>query len=298
MAKRDLDWERDGVDWPNREHSRFVRASGLTWHVQVAGEGPVLLMLHGTGGSTHTWAGMIRDLAADFTVVAPDLPGHGFTATPGEYGLSLPGMAREIADLLAALDLTPILGVGHSAGAAILAWMSLDGLPPLRGMMAINGAFLPFGGLAGRIFSPLAKLMALSPFTPRLFASQHADPVVIGRLLRGTGSDIDARGAEIYRRLIGSPRHVAGALGMMANWDLRRLEREVADLQIPVTLVSCAGDRTVRPHQAATVAARIPAATVIALPWGGHLGQEERPSEMAELLRTMARGVGVLPSTA
>jgi magnesium chelatase accessory protein len=295
MARQDLDWERDGSDWPNREASRFVRASGLTWHVQVAGHGPVLLLLHGTGGSTHSWAGMLADLQADFTVIAPDLPAHGFTQTPAPYGLSLPGMAQQVTALLAEIGLSPDMGIGHSAGAAILARMVLDG-GPVRALVSINGAFLPFGGWAGRIFSPLAKLMALNPVTPRLFARQHDDPVVIGRIIRGTGSQLDARAEEYYRRLVTSPRHVAGALGMMANWDLRRLEREVAELEVPVALVSCAHDRTVPPRQADGLAARICNAERIALPWGGHLGHEERPAEMAALVRQFARATGVLPA--
>jgi len=298
MARRDLDWERDGADWPNREHSRFPRAGGLSWHVQVAGGGPVLLMLHGTGGSTHSWAGMLPDLAADFTVVVPDLPGHGFTSTPTDYGLSLPGMATEIAALLRELAVVPVLGVGHSAGAAILARMALDGTLPIQGLVSINGAFLPFGGVAGMLFSPLAKMMAMTPVLPRLFARQHADPVVIGRLLRGTGSRLDGQAAELYRRLVGSPRHVAGALGMMANWDLRRLEREIADLEPPTLLISCAADRTVRPSQAVEVAARMKDARVEALDWGGHLGHEERPLDMAALVRHFARAIGVLAPAA
>ena len=44
-----LKWERDGTDWPNRAYSRFVNAGGLYWHVQVMGDGPVLLLIHGTG---------------------------------------------------------------------------------------------------------------------------------------------------------------------------------------------------------------------------------------------------------
>ena len=78
----DLSWERDGRDWPNREASRFVEAGGLRWHVQQMGRGPVLLLLHGTGASTHSWRALLPLLAKSFTVVAPDLPGHGFTATP------------------------------------------------------------------------------------------------------------------------------------------------------------------------------------------------------------------------
>ena len=49
----DLIWSRDGGDWPNREASAFVEAAGIRWHVQRMGEGPPLLLLHGTGAATH-----------------------------------------------------------------------------------------------------------------------------------------------------------------------------------------------------------------------------------------------------
>ncbi|NBQ74895.1 MAG: alpha/beta hydrolase, partial [Acetobacteraceae bacterium] len=52
-------WEKDGRDWPNRTASRFVEAGGLNWHVQLMGQGPCLLLLHGTAAATHSW----RDLA-------------------------------------------------------------------------------------------------------------------------------------------------------------------------------------------------------------------------------------------
>jgi hypothetical protein len=55
-----LDWASDGADWPNRDASRFVDAGGLRWHVQVAGSGPVLLLMHGTAASTHSFAALCR----------------------------------------------------------------------------------------------------------------------------------------------------------------------------------------------------------------------------------------------
>jgi len=259
----------------------------------MAGYGPVLLLLHGAGGSSHTWGDMLADLARDFTVVTVDLPGHGFTASPTLYGLSLPGMVDGLSALLDALGLTPVLGVGHSAGAAILARMALDGVGDFRALVSINGAFVPFGGLAGRVFSPLAKLMTLTPFTARLFASQHDDPVVIGRLLRGTGSHLEHRNRDLYRRLVASPRHVAGALGMMANWEFRALERDLPRLTVPLTLVTCAQDRTLPPRQAQALVKRIPTARLEALPWGGHLGHEERPGDFVALIRDAAERVGL-----
>jgi len=84
-------WELDGQDWPNRDCSRFMTAAGLRWHVQCAGTGPVCLLLHGTGASTHSFRDLLPQLAQTFTVVAPDLPGHGFTERPRDLaGLSLP----------------------------------------------------------------------------------------------------------------------------------------------------------------------------------------------------------------
>src|SRR3954465_13439845 len=77
-----LSWDRDGRDWPHREASRFIEAAGLRWHVQIMGQGPAALLLQGTGGSTHSFRDLAPLLARRFTVVMPDLPGHGLNATP------------------------------------------------------------------------------------------------------------------------------------------------------------------------------------------------------------------------
>ena len=66
-----------------------------------------MLLLHGTGAATHSWRGLAPLLATHFTLIAPDLPGHGFTQTPSDPGLSLPGMARLVAALLAELASRP-----------------------------------------------------------------------------------------------------------------------------------------------------------------------------------------------
>src|SRR3954465_15975067 len=89
-----LSWDRDGRDWPHREASRFIEAAGLRWHVQIMGQGPAALLLHGTGASTHSFLDLAPLLARRFTVVMPDLPGHGFTATPAtSTGFTLLGVS-------------------------------------------------------------------------------------------------------------------------------------------------------------------------------------------------------------
>jgi magnesium chelatase accessory protein len=281
-----LDFSTDGKDWPNRGTSRFVDANGLRMHVQLAGSGPALLLLHGTGASSHSWRGLLPLLAERFTIVAPDLPGHGFTADPGMNGLSLNGMSATLRALLDALGLEPEYGVGHSAGAAILIRMAIDGQLSLRRIVSLNGALLPFGGSIGQFFAPTARMIAMWPFASQMFAWRTRDPKVIADLLRQTGSKLDAEGVRLYRVLAGNAEHVQAALGMMANWDLPRLERDMTRLDTPVTLVAALRDEMVRPAIAEGAMALLPCAEMIRLPGLGHLAHEEDPARLADVIRT------------
>ncbi len=283
-----LDWNRDGREWPNRDSSRFVEAAGLTWHVQVAGQGPVVLLVHGTGASTHSWRDLLPALVRDFTVVAPDLPGHAFSAMADRRGMSLPGMAMGIADLLRGLDLKPDLAVGHSAGAAILTRLCLDHEIAPAGLVSLNGAMLPIGGLAGQIFSPLAGLLATTPMASRLFAWRAGDRAVVERLIRQTGSTIDAVGMDFYARLARDPGHATGALAMMAAWDLHLLERSLPQLKVPLLLVVGGHDRTIDPADAIRIRDLVPGARIDYLRGLGHLAHEEKPQQIAELIRAQA----------
>lgn len=279
-----LSWSVDGSDWPNREASRFVDAAGYRWHVQVMGEGPVALLAHGTGAATHSWRALMPLLAKHFTVVAPDMPGHGFTATPPSHRLSLVSMARDMASLCKALGLMPQLAVGHSAGAAILARMSLDTLIAPKLIVSLNGAFLPFGGVAALILSPLAKVLTFNPLVPRMFAWRGSDPAAVHRLIEGTGSSIDRDGERFYGKLVANPKHVAAALQMMANWDLRPLVRDLPRLSSDLVLVAASNDRAVPPDVARSVRRLKPSARLQTLAGHGHLVHEEAPAKIAEII--------------
>lgn len=286
-------WQQEGRDWPNAQFSRFVNAAGLRWHVQIAGEGPVLLLLHGTAASSHSWRDLIPPLATRFRVVAPDLPGHAFTEMPPLGLLSLPGMATAVEGLLKTLGVTPVLAVGHSAGAAILIRMAVDGRIAPAALISVNGALRPFPGLIGPVFSSISKLLFVNPFMPRLLAHAARDRDRVAKLIHDTGSNISAHGIDLYARLLRNPGHIAGALGMMANWELGYFEREVAKLRVPLYLVVGAEDRAIPPSDADRVQALAPNATVIRLPGLGHLAHEEHPEEVLQIIMRVARGAGV-----
>jgi magnesium chelatase accessory protein len=301
-----LDWGSEGRGWPHRERSRFVDVAGQHWHVQQwpppRPGAPTWLLLHGTGASGHSFRGLAPLLAAHAGLVVPDLPGHGFSGAAPTGRAGMEGMAQALRVLLRELGLAPTCTVGHSAGAAIAVRMRLreetraaahadtaqaDTAAPAPAphlLVGLNAALLPLPGLAGTLFSPAAKLLALVPLAPHLFSWHAAQDAVLTRLLHGTGSRLDAEGTALYRRLIEQPAHVAGALTMMAQWDLSALARDLPRLRTPLHLVVAEGDRTVPPADAGRVRQLLPGVPVHRLPGLGHLAHEEAPAAVAELL--------------
>lgn len=286
-----LDWDTDGRDWPNRSHSHFVKAAGLNWHVQQFGlthatefNPKKILLLHGTGSSSHSWRDVAPLLALRYQVLAIDLPGHGFTSMPAAEEQSLNGMARKVGELLRVMSFTPTLVIGHSAGAAVASRMVLDGAVAPNAVVSLNGAFLGFGGLAGQLFSPIARLLSAGSFAARFFAWQAMDYSVVEKLVRGTGSVLDPLGMKLYAQLVRNPTHVSAALAMMANWNLDALERDLPQLTLPVWLVSAENDLTVPPSQATQVARLLPNARQVVWPMLGHLAHEESPTQCVRLI--------------
>ncbi len=277
-------------DWPHRQDSKFCRAAGLDWHFQRMGSGPTLLLLHGTGASLHSWAGLAPLLAPNYEVISIDLPGHGFSDLPGNEQMSLAGMAAAVATLLDRLGCSPAHVIGHSAGAAVAARMILDGRISPDSLVSINGALLALPGMTGQFFSISARLLAGIPTLPAWVAGVGGQRHFTHRLIEGTGSRLGKTQVEYYRRLVANPRHVAAALRMMANWDLVPLEAALPNLHTPVHLVVCEGDLTVPPEQSRELNRRLPDADLHSVSRLGHLGHEEDPAQFAQLLMQIAKG--------
>lgn len=288
-----LVWDRDGRDWPHRSASRFVQSGGLTWHVQTIGSGPDLLLVHGTGASTHSWRRLMPILAERFKVIAPDLPGHGFTQMPNDASaLSLPGMSAALSGLIAKLDARPAIAIGHSAGAAILIRAAIDGEMAPKVIVSLNGALLPFGHWVGQLFSPLAKLLATAPLAPRIMAWRAANREAVSRVLTGTGSRLQSEDIDLYARLFRNPVHVAAALRMMANWNLAEFARDLPRLTSKLILVAGSNDAAVRPDVAERAAKLVRCSKVVYAPGLGHLAHEEAPAHIARIIFAAARERG------
>lgn len=276
-----LDWGREGLIWPHRDASTFLRTGAARWHVQRMGSGTPLLLLHGTGASVHSWRGLMPLLARSHDVIAMDLPRHAFTTGHDAYAMSLPAMAREVAGVLETLEVTPQAIIGHSAGAAIALQLALDHghSGPIVGLSA---ALRPFPGAMAQIFPAIAKTLFVNPLVPRIFTGSI--DLVGGAekfLWRSTHSRIDAAGLACYRTLLKHPGHAGGALAMMANWDLPALRERMAGVRNPILLLHGANDPAIPPDWARDAGSWLPAARLKLLPGLGHLAHEEDPAKAA-----------------
>lgn len=292
-----------------------MQAAGLRWHVQVFEPGDAakdgapnacvvsepcgdsrlgdLVLLHGTGASAHSWRDIAPALAQRRRVIVPDLPGHAFTQRPPFSGLSLPGMAAALGELLRAMDAAPTALVGHSAGAAIAARMVLDRCAPAaRVVVSLNGAWLPPAVQGRWFYTPLARLFALNPLVAPLFSFQARQRGTLERLIASTGSRLDARGTDLYGHLVSDRGHVSAVLAMMAAWDLSPLLRDLPRLTVPLELLVGEADRTVPMTTSLAAQRLVPGARVHRLPGLGHLMHEEAPAELVSRIDGLIRSVG------
>ncbi|WKW96682.1 alpha/beta hydrolase [Rhodococcus aetherivorans] len=96
----------------------FRTIHGYRRAFRIAGEGPALLLLHGIGDNSSTWREVIPHLARRYTVIAPDLLGHGRSDKPrSDY--SVAGYANGVRDLLSLLGIERVTVVGHSLGGGV-----------------------------------------------------------------------------------------------------------------------------------------------------------------------------------
>ncbi|ATX64929.1 alpha/beta fold hydrolase BchO [Roseinatronobacter bogoriensis] len=271
------------ADWPLRAHSRVIRCRPHEWHVQVLGQGPDVLLLHGAGASAHSFRHLAQ-LLHGYRAIIPDLPGQGFTRAGGMMRLGLDAMADDLAALCADQGWRPVAIIGHSAGAAIALRMA-EVLPnPPRCIIGLNAALGPFDGFAGWLFPKLAKAMSASPFVAAIVTRLVSNRNQVEMLLKGTGSTLDAEGVTLYQRLVSDKRHVEGTLGMMAQWQLEPLIERLAQIMAPTLLIASDKDRAVPARVSRDAAAVIPRAEYVEVADFGHLLHEEAPYRVSELI--------------
>lgn len=269
-------------DWPHRAYSRHIASRPHLWHVQIMGDGPELLLLHGAGGATHSWRHLMPLLAAQYRVIAVDLPGQGFTRLGARGRCGVDAIAQDIAALCDQQGWQPAGIIGHSAGAAIALRMAELRAP--QAVIGINAALGSFDGAAGWLFPMMAKLLSLTPLVPQIFSKMSGTPSRVKTLLASTGSTIEASGQAQYLTLVRQSGHVDGTLAMMAQWQLDGLLSRLPAQTTPCLLITASNDKAVPPQVSTKASAQMANTVCVDIPGFGHLVHEEAADKVADVI--------------
>src|SRR3954453_1722922 len=187
--------------------SEEVDLHGHRVSYRIAGEGPVILLIHGIAGSSQQWLDSMKMLAAGHTIVAPDLLGHGRSAKPrGDY--SLGAYAAGLRDLLVALDCRKATVVGHSLGGGIALQFAYQ-FPERSGRLALVSS----GGL-GREVHPLLRAATLP-------GSELVLPLISNDTVRNAGTAVSQMVGRLGFRAGPDIAEFARGYGSLADGDAR-----------------------------------------------------------------------------
>jgi pimeloyl-ACP methyl ester carboxylesterase len=275
-------------------HHREARVGSLRIFLyDVAPQNPSpLLLLHGLGDEADSWQRLIPLLAPHRRVIAPDLPGFGRSGHP-HRPYTLRFFTQTVGGLLETL--LPQRGsrvtlVGSSLGAAIALRLALERPERVEGLFLLDGP-----ALKGRLNLRLLPFL-LPVLGERLYNGFRRDQELAYASLRPYYHDLEALPHElraflrerVWERVWSDEQRRAYLstyrwLAWQMSWGLFR-PHELRSLKAPTTIVWGEQDRIVPADSARALAEAIPGSRLVMLRDCGHLPQQEKPRELAQLL--------------
>jgi pimeloyl-ACP methyl ester carboxylesterase len=251
----------------------------------MGGRGPALLFLHGIGDDSSTWLELLASLAGEYTVIAPDLLGHGASAKPrADY--SVAAYACGMRDLLTTLDVDRVTVVGHSLGGGVAMQFAYQ-FPERCERLVLVGS----GGVGASVH-PLLRLAAApgAGLVLPLLGSRPALSALRGfaELLR-LSEDLDYVLARYVRLLEPSTRSAfLRTLRSVVDWRgqvVNMLDRCYLTEGIPTLLVWGTDDRVVPSGHALRAHRAMPGSRLVLFEGAGHFPHRSDPRRFLEILR-------------
>jgi pimeloyl-ACP methyl ester carboxylesterase len=258
------------------------------------GQGPAVLLLHGLGCDHTTWEPVIDTLAKRYTVIAPDLLGHGLSDKPrADY--SVGGYANGMRDLLTVLGIDKVTVVGHSFGGGVAMQFAYQ-FPERTERMMLVGS----GGLGPEVSRFIRAIT--TPGYHQLMGVLTLPGVrhvgLMGmRALAGTGWKATRdliEVAEIYDsfkdpRARAAIRHVVSAVVDWKGQIVTMADRAYLTDEMPMAVVWGRDDRVIPVRHASNAAALAPKARIEVIPNAGHFPHRDHPQRFAKILHEFIR---------
>jgi len=286
MRPRDVDWEQSRGIVFHAEYSHFADIEGVRVHYQEVGDkdAPPIILIHGFCSSTLVWSKVFLQIAdAGFRVIAPDLPGYGYSAKPRDFLYTINAQARMVAGLLKQLGLQRATLVGSSYGGAVAAAIALD-YPDRVEKLVLVGAVTnnkPTKYMLMRLFgSPLIGDI----LSPLVVGSRRLLRLRMKRVYDRHECVLDER--RVYARhlpLRAAATHRA-IIRTVRRWDADRIQRDAHLISQPTLLLWGENDSEVPLHDGEQLQNRIEDSRLIVFRKCGHLPHEEFPQAFIEVV--------------
>jgi pimeloyl-ACP methyl ester carboxylesterase len=254
------------------------------------GSGPALLLIHGIGNSLETWAAQIDDLSRDYTVIAPDLLGHGRSDKPrADYAVA--AYANGMRDLISVLGIDRVTIVGHSLGGGVAMQFAYQFPERCERLVLVSA-----GGVSRAVHPMLRALTA--PGAEQALACLQlpgARPVakVLFEVLRCAGSDLSRDTAELmlmfdalrdgfsrkaFRRTLGAVVDLHGQVVTM-------LDRCYMAQGMPTLLVWGTRDAVIPYEHGLLAHGAMPGSKLVAFDEAGHFPHHSDSARFNQVLR-------------
>jgi pimeloyl-ACP methyl ester carboxylesterase len=253
------------------------------------GAGPVLLLIHGMAASSRVWDAVVPALASDFTIVAPDLVGHGESASPpNDY--SIGGYASGLRDLLSLLEIERATLIGTSLGGGIAMQMAYQYPETCERLVLVDS-----GGLGREVswvlrslsFPGLEYLMPVLFPTPvrgwgdAAFRFLHGHGIRADRIeswWQSYASLTDPVSRQVFLRTVRAVIDPGGQ-AVCAN------DRLYLAAQHPTLIVWGSADKVIPVNHAMAAHAAIPGSRLEIIEGAGHSPYIDQPERFAEVVR-------------
>ena len=283
---RDVSWP-DSIDLIyHPEYSWFTTIGGVRIHYQEAGDesAPPIILIHGFISSNLVWNEVILPLAQKgFRVIAPDLPGYGYSDKPADGRYTIDSQAYAVSGLMDRLGIESATIVGASYGGAVAATMALD-YPERVANLVLVGAVTND--------QPKKKLLLRLAGVPLI--GDIATPLFLGsrwilrkrteEVYRRLGYPLDERKLEARHHLLETSNTHRAMIRTVRRWSADRISREASLIRQPTLLVWGEEDTHIPVSDAFRLRDAIPNSRLIVFRRCGHLPPTEYPEKFVEVV--------------
>ncbi|MCC5867858.1 MAG: alpha/beta hydrolase [Gammaproteobacteria bacterium] len=257
-------------------------------HYVDQGRGPVVVLIHGLGGSSRNFSPIADELARSHRVIAIDRPGSGYSARPPARTPAIADQAGVITALLERLDIESAVVVGHSLGGAVALALALDHPHMVSGLVLLAPATTPFE-LETPLDNPMFErrwFQQLLAWTIAVPASRHFADDTLARIFKPQPVPEDfatAGGGLLARRPEQVMSNIRDLLALNAG--LQHYRSRYAQLAVPVSVIYGEDDAILEPELHVGALQDLPMVSIERWPGIGHMVAHAQPERVLETIR-------------